>query len=119
MKKFILMLIVALSFNTVAMAGEKLENKYQIAMDMSQLNAYLGLSVTQYSKVESVNKFFANQLANLAKSTATNKEESIRVAIMNNCRMMKPLLEEAQYAKYTEMLLRMAKNAGIEHVEIQ
>jgi hypothetical protein len=119
MKKFILMLIVALSFNTDAMAGEKLENKYQIAMDMSQLNAYLGLSVTQYSKVESVNKFFANQLANLAKSTAANKEESIRVAIMNNCRMMKPLLEEAQYAKYTKMLLMMAKNAGIENIEIQ
>ena len=33
--------------------------------------------------------------------------------------MMKPLLEEAQYAKYTKMLLMMAKNAGIENIEIQ
>lgn len=119
MKKFVLMLVVALSINTFAFAGEKLENKYQIAIEMSQLNAYLSLSVSQYSQVESINKYFANQLETLSKSTAASKEQSIRVAIMNNCRMLKPILDETQYAKYTKLLLMMAKNAGVENIEIQ
>lgn len=68
------------------------------------MSIYLELSANQVDEVYGINKYFINQQRKSLKLSVEERNGQIRDAVYGNLKLMRKVLDEAQYRKYLVLL---------------
>lgn len=73
-------------------------------VEFERLSIYLELSANQVDEVYGINKYFINQQRKSLKLSVEERNGQIRDAVYGNLKLMRKVLDEAQYRKYLVLL---------------
>lgn len=73
-------------------------------VEFERLSSYLELSANQVDEVYGINKYFINQQKKSLKSSVEERDGQIRDAVYGNLKLMRKVLDDAQYRKYLVLL---------------
>ena len=114
MKRYAMMLVVALMMTGTALAADEKDatEKWESKMEARSLGRYLNLSASQYERVVDICDYFNEEMARANRSTR-NHEKLVRRAILGNLKLMKETLDERQYAYYLRVMNLTLRSKGI------
>lgn len=115
MKKIFMTLGLVLCFSVAVFAADNQPTtaKWEGEINVYKLSQYLELSSQQAAEVEDICNYFAEQMAR-ANYAKKNQSKLLHTAIYGNLKLMKNVLDEKQYSKYTRVLNMTLQNKGIE-----
>ncbi len=115
MKRFGMIMAVAICMSTVAFAADDKSNEtnWYENINVDKLGQYLNLTADQHQEVTGICTTFGRQMGK-AENADKNQQKRLRRAVNSHLRMMWQTLDEKQYADYKHLMEVTLNNKGIE-----
>jgi hypothetical protein len=119
MKKLMMTLVATMCFSaTVLAAGNQpTTEKWEGEINTYKLAQYLQLKSNQAEEVANICDYFAEQMKMANRSKDYMK--ALHRAIYGNLKLMKNVLTDEQYAKYTRVINITLQNNGVDIIKLE